>query len=180
MRNRRRFLSEINLTPLLDVLFSILFIVMMAGAQNEQIIESQNRIQVNQLEQENAKLKDELARSENEISSYKTYQSEAVIITVNNIMRSNNHYLMFYKGTEETELGSIQMGVNKTENTKARIESLIMELVNETDNQPIYIVFYCNRKNIYTIEYHAVCDILNDLQGNNKEVFFKVMQAEEK
>ena len=37
MRNRRRRGSdEINLTPLLDVLFTILFIVMLTGMQNEQ------------------------------------------------------------------------------------------------------------------------------------------------
>ena len=40
MRNRRRrFHEEINLTPLLDVLFAILFIVMLTGAQSERLIQ---------------------------------------------------------------------------------------------------------------------------------------------
>lgn len=179
MRNsRRKPVSEINLTPLLDVLFSILFIVMMTGMQNEQGIKQEYQEQVSQLEQEKQQLSEELARSENQMSSYDKYQSEAVILTVNNILRSDNHYLLLYKGTDKKEIGSIQMGTNKTENTKARIESLIIELVNDTDNQPVYIVFYCNKKQIYTKEYIAVIEAFNQLQENNKAVFFKVMEED--
>ena len=174
--NRRKSVSEINLTPLLDVLFSILFIVMMTGMQNEQGIKNEYQEQVSQLEQENQQLSEELARSENQMSSYDKYQSEAVILTVNNMLRGDKHYLLLYKGTDQEEIGSIQMGTNKTENTKARIESLIMELVNDTDNQPVYIVFYCDKKQIYTKEYNAVIEAFNQLQENNKAVFFKVME----
>lgn len=174
--NRRKSVSEINLTPLLDVLFSILFIVMMTGMQNEQGIKSEYQEQVRQLEQENQQLSEELARSENQMSSYDKYQSEAVIITVNNILKDDDHYLLLYKGTDKEEIERIQMGINKTENTKARIESLIMELVNVSDNQPVYIVFYCEKKQIYTAEYRAVIEAFNQLQENNKSVFFKVTE----
>ena len=174
--NRRKSVSEINLTPLLDVLFSILFIVMMTGMQNEQGIKSEYQEQVRQLEQENQQLSEELARSENQMSSYDKYQSEAVIITVNNILKDDDHYLLLYKGTDNEEFDRIQMGINKTENTKARIESLIMELVNVSDNQPVYIVFYCEKKQIYTAEYRAVIEAFNQLQENNKSVFFKVTE----
>ena len=178
MRNGRRISSEINMTPLLDVLFSILFIVMMTGSQNEQGIKKQYQDQVIDLEQKNDQLTDELTKYKNEITSYDKYQSEAIILTINNVIRNNSHCLMIYRGTAKSEIGSIQMGLEKTENTKARIESLILELVEEADNQPIYIIFYCDKKNIYTAEYHAVCEMFNELQANNKEVFFKVMQEE--
>ena len=174
--NRRKTVSEINLTPLLDVLFSILFIVMMTGMQNEQGIKKEYQEQVSQLELENEQLSKELARRENQMSSYDKFQSEAVILTVNNILRGDNHYLLVYKGTDKEEIGCIQMGINKTENTKARIESLIMELINDTDNQPVYIVFYCDKKQIYTAEYRAVVEAYYQLQENNKAVFFKIME----
>ena len=38
-RRRGRGADEINLTPLLDVLFTILFIVMLAGTQTERIMQ---------------------------------------------------------------------------------------------------------------------------------------------
>ena len=174
--NRKKSVSEINLTPLLDVLFSILFIVMMTGMQNEQGIKQEYQEQVSQLEQEKQQLSEELARSENQMTSYDKYQSEAVILTVNNVLRDDNHYLLVYKGTDKEEIGSIQMGTDKTENIKIRIESLIMELINDTDNQPVYIVFYCNKKTIHTKEYNAVMEAFNQLQENNKAVFFKVME----
>ena len=180
MRNRRKSISEINLTPLLDVLFSILFIVMMTGLQNEQGIKSDYQDQVNQLTQEKSDLAQDLRRSENELNSYKTYQSEAVIITINNIVRNGTYYLMFYQGTDKQEIGSVPMGTDKLENIKARINALIMELVDGADNQPVYIIFYCDRLNIHTSEYGAVCNKLNELQENNKEVFFKEMKEETK
>ena len=177
-QNRRMSISEINLTPLLDVLFSILFIVMMAGEQNEAGLKENYQQQIEQLTQQNTHLAEELKRTEDQISSYNSYQSEAIILTVSNMIRDDNHYLIVYQGLEKEEVSRIQMGVDKIENTKARIESLIVGIVDETDNQPVYIIFHCNKKQIYRIEYEAVEEVFNQLQGTNKEVFFKVMEEE--
>ncbi len=184
-RGRSRILPEINLTPLLDVLFSILFIVMMTATQNERGLKEDYQEKLNnmeqekaQLSQEKAQLSDELERAENEMSSYDKYHSEAVILTVNNVIRDDDHMLFIYKGTDKAELESIRMGSDRLENTKARIESLIKEIVDGTDNQPVYIVFYCSKGEIYTAEYKAVTEAFNRLQENNKAVFFKVMQEE--
>ena len=94
-------------------------------------------------------------------------------------MYANNHFLSFYQGTEKTEIDKITLGLDRTENTKARIESLITELIDNTDNQPVYIVFYLNNSKIYTEEYKTVYNILNELQEKHKEVFFKVMREDE-
>ena len=74
-RNRRsRGSDEINLTPLLDVLFTILFIVMLTGMQNERSMEesaqeSEAQIsglesRVDELEEENDILKSEELQKE--------------------------------------------------------------------------------------------------------------------
>ncbi len=179
MKGRRRFISEINLTPLLDVLFSILFIVMMTGMQNEQSMKSNYQDQLDRLTQENKTLSENLERREEQLSTYDEFKSDALIITVNNIIRDDDHYLMFYEGNEEEKMGSIPMGPDKTENTKARVEGLITEKLDEGERKPVYIIFYCDKKSIYTSEYKAVYDKFNELQQNRKEVFFKVMQKEE-
>ncbi len=184
-RGRRRIVPEINLTPLLDVLFSILFIVMMTAMQNEQGLKDDFQEKLSNMEREKAQLSEELSkteneldRAENEMSSYDKYHSEAVILTVDNVIRGDDHVLRVYRGTEKEELENIQMGSDRTENTKARIDSIITEIVDSTDNQPIYIVFYCSKGEIYTAEYRAVTEAFNTLQENNKAVFFKVMQEQ--
>ena len=154
MRKRRRFVSEINLTPLLDVLFSILFIVMLAGTAGEQGLQKEYLDQVDR----NNQLEQDLKLAKDELDSYRLFESEAVILTVINDKDANNHFLSFYQG---------------------RIESLITELIDNTDNQPVYIVFYLDNSKIYTEEYKTVYNILNELQEKHKEVFFKVMREDE-
>ena len=186
-RRKRKTIAEINLTPLLDVLFSILFIVMMTGMQTKTTIQEEHQQQINQMQedygrqieqarQELSELEQQVTMYENQMSSYDKYQTEAVIITVNNIIKENKHYLIIKQGLDLEEIETIQLGISKTENTKLRICDKISEIVEVTDNQPVYIVFYCNKKTIYTTEYRAITEAFYELQAKYKEVFFKVME----
>lgn len=185
-RYKRKTVHEINLTPLLDVLFSILFIVMMLGMQNEKTIEVDHQQQISkkdqeisQMNEENSHLKEQVTNYRNQMSSYDKYEEEAVIVTVTNRMNEENHYLIVKQGINQNELENIQLGVDKTENTKMRINELISTMVQATDNQPVYVVFYCDKGNIYTTEYRAIVEAFNQLQTKYKEVFFKVMEDSE-
>jgi len=177
-RRRRNNLTEINLTPLLDVLFSILFIVMMTGARTLDSEREDHASRVEALEEETARLEEEIARRDEQLASYMAHESDSVIITARNSTGSGNHILYLYRGTDETDIGSIQMGVDKTENTRLRIRGIIEDVIKETDNQPVYIIFYCDKKLIYTKEYNSVVKTFEELQMENKEVFFKVSEVE--
>lgn len=177
-RRRKRDANEINLTPLLDILFSILFIIMMAGRFNETDLKESHKEQLGKLEQEINGLKEIVNLSHNQMESYDKYHTEAVIITVTNVVREDRHYLVVKKGLDTETIEEIQLGNDKTDNVKLRIEEVIRNCVEITDNQPVYIVFYCDKENIYTIEYKAIVTTFNRLQENNKEVFFKVMEEE--
>lgn len=175
MRKRRRNnLTEINLTPLLDVLFSILFIVMMTGARTRDMVQSEHEEQIAVLEEENARLSEALRANEEQLAAYELHESDSVIITVRNTVSGSNHVLQIYRGVEESEIASIRMGLDQTENTRTRISSLIEEIVEENGDQPVYIVFYCDKSRIYTKEYNVVTDAFTELQSKYKEVFFKV------
>lgn len=175
-RRRRRGSSEINLTPLLDILFSILFIVMMTNVQNEADIKDEYQQNVGKMEQEITDLKEQVTISQNQMSSYDKYNTEAVIITICNVVDEGEHHLIVKKGLNEDTMDNILLGTDRIENTKARIEWMITMLVEGIDNQPVYIVFYCDKENIYTTEYRAIVDTFNVLQETHKEVFFKVME----
>ncbi len=179
MKRRRKAISEINLTPLLDVLFSILFIVMMTGMQNESGLKEEHNQQISKLENEVSGLEEELKNCQNQMSSVDMYQSEAVILTISNTVEDDEHYLTVKQGLELVEIEKIQLGTDKTENTKTRILDLMKELVEKNDNQPVYIVFYCDKQTIYTLEYNAVTEAFYEAQETYKEVFFKVMEEKE-
>ncbi len=177
-RRRRNNLTEVNLTPLLDVLFSILFIVMMTGAQTRDNVQRDHEEQVASLEEENSRLSEALTVSEEKLAAYELHESDSVIITVRNISRGDDHILYVYRGVDENEIADIRMGLNQTENTRNRIRGLIEDTVGENNGQPVYIVFYADKSRIYTREYNAVVETLEEMQARYKEVFFKVAEEE--
>ena len=74
MRRRRRTDGEINLTPLLDVLFVILFVVMLSGMQSEKTnadAREESREKIEALETEVEELTDEgrIAELEEQVRS---------------------------------------------------------------------------------------------------------------
>lgn len=179
MTKRRRFGSwEINLTSLLDVLFCILFIVMLANNQNEESMAAQSQAQIDQLKGEIAELENQITVYHNQMGSYDLYYTEAVIVSVQNVLKNGSHHLIISKGLEKEEIAAFPMGLDRLEYIKQRIRSEVTKLIEAADEQPIYIVFYCDTANIYTRESHAVRAVLEELQQNNKEVFFKYGRSE--
>lgn len=175
MRKRNKFHhSEINLTPLLDVLFSILFIIMLTSRQNEDSLNRQVQEQTNQIEQ----MEQQLIVRENQLNSYDLYHTEAIIITLSNFKDKQIHKLIISEGLEKKEIETITLGSHKIENTNNRLEKCILNIIQKTDNQPIYIVFHCDKSCIYTDEYNAISMKLEKLQTDNKEIFYKITEGE--
>lgn len=171
-RRKGNIISEINLTPLLDVLFSILFIVMLTSQSNESAIKEEAQQQVKQMHQQ-------IVVYENQMESYEAYQSEATIISLSNINDYGNHKLIISQGVNKEAIDTIQLGYDKTENTRNRLESLVTRLIKEANNQPVYIVFHCDASCIYRPEYNAINEELENLQKAYKEVFYHISKEEE-
>ncbi len=190
MRRRQRVgLQEINLTSLLDVLFCILFIVMLAGNQNEQDIksdaqqqlealEAESQEQIGQLQSEVGKLTAQVTTYQNQMESYDIYHAEAVIITLSNVLEGRDHKLIVSRDLESEEKTSFLMGTNRIEYIKQVLRTSITEQIEAGANRPVYIVFICDREKIYTQEFSAITSTLSELQNEYKEVFYKTMEAE--
>ena len=116
MTNRRRFSPEINLTPLLDVLFSVLFIVIITGSKGVQSNQARNE----ELVKENDQLTSELELRSQELESYKLYASEAVVVTVTNRNVGDEFYLFIYLGSDQIELDKIRLAPDRKEYIKNR------------------------------------------------------------
>ena len=196
MNHKKRFGdSEINLTPLLDVLFSILFIIMLSSAGNEartraeakaevEAIQEQmetERVEMNKSIEEMASEAEEVREqariAEGRLEDYEIYRQEAVIVSVQNTIEAGEHVLKIFVNEDENPYETLKLGLDLTDYTKKRVKSIISELVANVDNAPVFIIFRCEKRLIYTIEYNALNDALNELQDGNKEVFYKrIMQ----
>ena len=134
MRHKRRGILEVNLTSLLDVLFCILFIVMMANIENEHDIknESQQLIQEiqEQLQAEIAAYRAEAATYQAQMESYDVYHTEAIIITMQNLQEGSNYVLKIYEGLEKVESDSIRLGPNLSESVNRSIRRYFNDIIN--------------------------------------------------
>ncbi len=182
LHHKRNRVSEINLTPLLDVLFSILFIVMLTGAeQQETVVNAQKRQaqdyeqRMEALQEKTTELETALAAREAQLSSYDAYKRDAIIVTITNIRQGEDLFLVFHRDNDAQELDKIKLGLDRLDILRKRIELQASELMEESANQPIYMVFYVDSSNIHTEEYQTIVDTMNAIQKETKEIFFKVM-----
>ena len=189
MRNRgrrSRGSDDINLTPLLDVLFVILFIVMLTGTQTEKNLQesaeaSESRItglqeQVTDLEEQNTILQSEVNRQNKIEDSGKRYESDAVIVTFMNEVEDGNHVLRIYKGNDE-EVESFRLGSDRTEYTRRHVTEIINEIVDDYADHPVFIVFHCDTKSIYRKEeFVPIKEALETQKELRKEVFYQIVE----
>ena len=193
-RNRRRRGSdEINLTPLLDVLFTILFIVMLTGTQNEQTMkESAEAAQaqleglqaqetslegrISDLEEENGILRSEVNRRGKIEDSSKRYETEAVVVTFMNEVEDGYHVLKIYTGQDE-QVESFRLGADRTEYTRSHVTEIINDIVEDAVDHPVFIVFHCDTGSIYRKEeFNPIRDALQKQKENRKEVFYQIVE----
>lgn len=196
MRNRghrRREGDEINLTPLLDVLFTILFIVMLTGMQSEKNLqanaeETQEQIsemsgqvselegQLTEMEEANSILQSEVNRRDKIEDSSKRYESDAVIVTFINEVADGNHVLRVYTGPDD-EVESFRLGLDRAEYTRTHVTQIINDIVEESVDHPVFIVFHCDTKSIYRKEeFNPIKEALETQKKLRKEVFYQIVE----
>ncbi len=158
MKRRRHGSEEINLNSLLDVLFIILFVVMLKGMQNEEAVKTQMQQNIDQLQ--------------NQVESYELYEKEARVITVQVIQEQEDRYISI--GDE-----TIQLNENASVYMRTRLKNITGDLLKDVENTPVYIVFHCNKKEIYTKEFNMIDEVMTEYQDTVKEVFYKIIYEED-
>lgn len=178
-RNRRQG-EEINLTPLLDVLFTILFVVMLTGMQSEQTMQAESAVTAEhaaELEKEVLRLKEEL-RTKNAVEfTEDSFYSKAVLVTLVNTTEDDSHTLNIYVGPEGVLRESFRMGPDKSQYISDHLSSVLYGILEEADGYPVYIVFQCSAGEIYRKEeFVPIKEQLETLRTENKEIFYQIIE----
>lgn len=200
MRNRFRKFgeSDINLTPLLDVLFVILFIVMLGGMESESKMRDEAQQEIDALTQENealeAQLK-ELALDMDErqqasdarereyvhrIDSYELYREQAVILAVHVEERNGIRELVIMDDLGQSRIQiSEDLQTFVEERLRSTVQSYAASADAPEDARPIFVVFNYEPDGIYTFEIRMIDRIMTKLQEEYKEVFYKSLRSAE-
>ncbi|MDO4416535.1 MAG: hypothetical protein Q4C20_15795, partial [Erysipelotrichaceae bacterium] len=81
-------------------------------------------------------------------------------------------------GEDMDDITLIRLDIDSVANTQSRIRTYVENILSNTDNQPVYMVFHLDSSKIYKAEYDAIIEELERLQRNSKEAFYKVTEGE--
>ncbi len=170
------------MTPLLDVLFCILFIVMLTSAQNEASLRASREKEAAEYartvaakDAEIAKVREEAETYRNLAESLELYKTEAIVAALRNEEGDGRHVLVFT--TEDGGSDTIPLGSDNLANAISRLEAKVDALLAEAKGRPLYLVFTCDRTKIYTGEFAALDERLSRYQAEHKEIFYKVASS---
>lgn len=169
----------LDFTSLLDVIMILLFVVISnTGKVSAEAIEENNQLkdELEEKQQIVEKYEQQISTIENISDSYEVYQSQAIILTINNYRSNDQHILQIAQGEAFNDAKEIVLGINSFDNTRAQLSGYVKNVLASIDNQPIYIVYHLDSESIYKSEYEVVVSELEKLQKNNKEVFYKIVE----
>lgn len=181
-RRKNRIAEDINLTPLLDVLFVILFIFMLTSTQNEKTLQAEaadSQTEIADLEQQIDVLQsqvDNLNHENHLLESNKMTADHVTVITIENSIDGNNqHILTFYKGYEKKYFDKIFMGKDRQQYIRDNVKRIVEKVLKETtDEYPVCIFFYWNPDVIYEKEeFDPIDETLKALKTVEKSVFYQ-------
>lgn len=174
-RRRRSAGDEINLTPLLDVLFSILFIALLTSTQSEKLLQADAQETQAQVEVLTSRVDELEAAAE----SARIYEENAVIVTLLNDIEDGNHVLRVCEGREAEVQETVRMGADRPQYTRSRLRAIIEAYVEGAPDQPVYVVFRCRPDRIYrTEEFLPIQEELQSLRRRHKEVFYEITEVD--
>ena len=167
------------MTPLLDVLFCILFIVMLTSAQNEASLRESREKEAAEYARAAAAKDAEISQIREEAETYRNlaeslelYKTEAIVAALRNEESGGRHVLVFT--TEDGESDAIPLGSDNLANAVSRLEGKVDALLAKAEGKPLYLVFTCDRTKIYTGEFAALDERLTRYQAEHKEIFYKI------
>ena len=179
--------NKIDLTPLLDVLFSVLFIVMLCI--NQDAVDAKKQADDNGAQLEIEKKKNEDLNNENKylkevVDSYEVFAQRAKFIVLRNYKDATGFKLVISLGLDEKEqIDLIPLSNETKDQTKSRIVNNIKSKINSfsttTERVPVMIEFHRDSTKIFTEVDRSISEALNEIEGNNSDVYVRVIEQED-
>ncbi|MGN1415319.1 MAG: hypothetical protein ACI4XF_00610 [Oscillospiraceae bacterium] len=169
---KRRSSIGIELTPLLDVILILLFLVITQNnAETERIAEEYDRSEQQYIEN-TARLEAELENSrqqsadaENIISGYESFEEYSVIIAVGITRRSDGTRTVTL--SENGEISHISYGWDSLRYGENALRAELENMISTAGDRPVFISFNYDENDIYLRDHQLISSVLDDLDGDN-------------
>lgn len=169
---KRRNNIAVELTPLLDVILIMLFLVMsQQKAETERVTsEAQSKAaeyesRIEQLNRDNSESEEKRLEAENAAAAYRSFDELSAIIGLNIERSPDGSRRLFVSENGSTDI--IEYGWDSLLYGENSLETRLNDSVSENDGRPVFISFNYNEDEIYLRDYTLVTDVLERLQGDN-------------
>lgn len=163
--------SVIDLTPLLDVVFVILFLfIAKASTKNNKTIQEKEDIiaeqiqTISQLENQN----NNLQSINNELSNINNFNLYASIVDITFIEKKNNMEIII--SSNDNKHINIPFKPSSAESKNKLLDSL--NQIKREDSNPIIIVFSYDENTIHREDYFSIYNTILEFQKNCESVFY--------
>ncbi len=159
-RNKKQIITD--LTPLLDVIFIILFIILMRNRGFQENV-------VAKVTDELDRTKVELNTANEKIADYETIFSSADFITVYVEKSGDDRTLVVREGDHYT---NYQYDWQKYPNLKSELNEILEGYCKKKEKgKPFFIIFVYDRGNIYNKDFETIKDTLDIIQSKYDDVY---------
>ena len=169
---KRRNSIGIELTPLLDVILIILFLIITQNtAETERLSEEYEQTEqqyienTNRLEAELENSRQQSADTENIISGYESFDEYSVIIAVGITRRSDGTRTVSV--SENGEISHISYGWDNLRYGENALKAELEKHISSAEDRPVFISFNYDENDIYLRDYQLISSVLDDLDGDN-------------
>lgn len=177
---KRRRQTIIELTPLLDVILILLFLVISQNAQATARAQESAAASVGEAQEKVREMENEVTRLEqeneilsNEIVGYQgfTEYAERVSVTYRSDPSGKKHIYVTFAGAEDADALDISYGWNSARYGENALRNGLKQRL-ESEEYPVFIVFTYDADVIYKEDYDMIAGVLADLKTENTFIQF--------
>lgn len=186
---RRRKETVIELTPLLDVILIMLFMIMSAQSQKTEEIQSQAQAEaaelnsrMEQLSEEYADREDKLtaqlsdtesrlSQAEAQITGYEAFSEYSAVISVSVEYTDNGERKLYI--AEGDSVDTISFGWDNLRYGENSLNAALEQKLKAAEGKPVFIAFVYDSEKIYRHDYDMITSVMDELQAKNDDLYIR-------
>lgn len=175
--NRRGEIA-VELTPLLDVILIMLFMIMSRSSSEAQAAKEAAASESARYEEEIADMQEiidenstELEKASAVIESYETFESYANIVSVSVMNVSEGERRIYISSGDDEQ--TIDFGWDNMKYGENSLRVKLAGIVRRSDDAPVFIVFTYSSGKIFRRDYDMIASVMDELQSRNANVYIQ-------
>lgn len=186
---RRRKETVIELTPLLDVILIMLFMIMSAQSKKTEEIQSQAQAEtaelnsrIEQLTEEYADREDKLSaqlsdtesklsQAEAQISGYEAFREYSDVISISVEYTESGERRLYI--AEGDSADTITFGWDNLRYGENSLNAALEQKLKAAEENPVFIAFVYDSEKIYRHDYDMITSVMDTLQSKNNDLYIR-------